>query len=303
MSSHDAVPDDVIPPLQRLEMARHDLTERAELNQRLRSLNTALERARREHQRLRDELTREEYDVDRLEGVSAARVWSSLRGSRGQDLDRERAEATAAAHAVDRQASVVEQAREEVERIAARARQLDDADAEYVAALEAVAGSGGTVDDAHVAHAVDELARLRELREVDQARVAGRSARQGLAAALTTLDSADAWSGWDTFGGGGMLTSAFKHERLDEARQRLHLAGEALDRFTRELDDLRMPGVALPEFSGLTRGLDIFWDNVFTDLLVRDEIKRCKRSVEAAIARVDDTVASLDIRREQLMAT
>lgn len=40
-----------------------------------------------------------------------------------------------------------------------------------------------------------------------------------------------------------------------------------------------MPGVALLEFSGPTRGLDIFWDNVFTDLLVRDEIKRCKRSV------------------------
>ena len=61
-----------------------------------------------------------------------------------------------------------------------------------------------------------------------------------------------------------------------------------------------MPGVQLPEFSGLTRGLDIWWDNVFTDLAVRDEIKRCKRSLEQTIARVEDTISSLDLRRDQL---
>jgi hypothetical protein len=115
------------------------------------------------------------------------------------------------------------------------------------------------------------------------------------------LGSADSWSSWDTFGGGGMLSSAMKHERLDEARLRLQVAGEALTRFTRELDDLRMPGIALPECSGLVRGVDIWWDNVGVDLLVRDRIKRTQRDVDAAVARVEEALATLETRRRQLI--
>ncbi|GAB2752744.1 hypothetical protein GCM10027039_08500 [Terrabacter koreensis] len=294
------MPDDVIHPLRRLEHARDDLAERARLHRELRRENIALDEARAQHQLLRDRLTREQLDVERLEGVSALRVWSSLKGSREQDLVRERAEAGEAEAAVAAQAAVVDALRDRAASLARRAAQLEDADAEYVSALEAVAGSGGAVADEHVRAAVGELNRLRELREVDQARVAGRSALQALLAAKDKLDSADAWSGWDTFGGGGMLSSALKHERLDEARQRLALATDALDRFTHELDDLRMPGITLPEISGMTRGLDIWWDNVFTDLAVRDTIKKALRNVHEALARVEDTMASLDLRHDQL---
>lgn len=300
MTSH-TVPDDAVPPLRLLEVARSDLAERARVHVELRAAHGALHEAQAEHQRLRDVLTSEELDVGRLEGRSASRVWSSLRGSRERDLEREREQARTAAAAVDVQARTVERLREATESLARRAEALEHADRDYQSALERVAGSGGTVDDVHVAAAVQELARRRELRELEQASAAGRSALQGLVAARQTLGSADSWSTWDTFGGGGMLSSAMKHERLDEARQRLQVAGEALTRFTRELDDLRMPGIALPEFSGLVRGVDIWWDNVGVDLLVRDRIKRTQRDVDAAVARVEGALATLETRRQQLV--
>ncbi len=299
MTSH-TVPDDAVPPLRRLEMARSDLAERARVHAELRGAHDALEVARTDHQRLRDALAREEIDVERLEGRSAARVWSSLRGSREQDLERERAEALTAAGAVDAQAREVERLREKTASLARRAEALERADADYESALEAVAGSGGAEDDVHVAAAAVELAHRRELREVEQARTAGRSALQGLLVAQQTLNSASSWSTWDTFGG-GMLSSAIKHERLDEARQRLQIAGDGLARFTRELDDLRMPGISLPEFSGLVRGIDIWWDNVGVDLIVGEQIRRTQRDVEAAVARVEEALDTLDTRRQQLV--
>jgi hypothetical protein len=300
MTSH-TVPDDAVPPLRLLEVARSDLAERARVHVELRAAHDALHEAQAEHQRLRDVLTSEELDVGRLEGRSASRVWSSLRGSRERDLEREREQARTAAAAVEVQARTVELLREVTESLARRAEALEHAERDYQSALERVAGSGGTVDDAHVAAAVQELAHRRELQELEQASAAGRSALQGLVAARQTLGSADSWSSWDTFGGGGMLSSAMKHERLDEARQRLEVAGEALTRFTRELDDLRMPGIALPEFSGLVRGVDIWWDNVGVDLLVRDRIKRTQRDVDAAVARVEEALATLETRRQQLV--
>lgn len=300
MTPH-TVPDDAVPPLQRLERARDDLLERARVHVDLGAAHDALEAARTEHQRLRDALTHEEVDVERLEGRSVARVWSSLRGSRERDLERERAEAQTAAAAVEAQAREVERLREATASLARRAEALERADSDYQSALEGVAGSGGAVDDVHVAAAAAELAHRRELREVEQARTAGRSALQGLLAAQQTLASASSWSTWDTFGGGGMLSSAMKHERLDEARQRLQVAGEGLARFTRELDDLRMPGISLPEFSGLVRGIDIWWDNVGVDLLVGEQIRRTQRDVEAAVARVEEALDTLDTRRQQLL--
>lgn len=296
----DMVPDDVVPPLRRLEQAREDLAERARVHAELRTAHDALDRARTAHQQLRDSLTREQLDVDRLEGVSASRVWSALRGSRDRDLERERSEAEAAEGAVVTQAREVERLRQVADGLSRRAATLEGADAEYESALEAVAASGGAVDDEEAAAAVAELSRRRELREVEQARAAGRSALQGLVAAQETLASASSWSTWDTWGGGGMLSSAMKHERLDEARQRLEVAAEALARFTRELDDLRMPGIALPEFSGLVRGVDIWWDNIGVDLMVGDQIRRTRTAVDTAVARVDDALATLDERRSEL---
>ncbi|WP_345506246.1 hypothetical protein [Terrabacter aeriphilus] len=179
---------------------------------------------------------------------------------------------------------------------------LEHAEAGYEAAREAVAASGGDVDDADAAAAVEELSRRRELREVEQARAAGWSALQGLVAARQKLDSADSWSAWDTFGGGGMVSSALKHERLDETRQLLRRAGDLLVHFSRELDDVGVAGVELPEFDGLTRGLDIWFDNVFTDLAVRDRIKRAQRELATALAQVERVVADLDARALELRA-
>lgn len=295
------VPDDAVTPLQRLERARDDLAEQARVHAELRTAHDAMDVARTEHQRLRDVLTHEELDVERLEGRSAARVWSALRGSREQDLERERAEAQAAAQALDTQAREVERLRELTVSLARRAEALEGADADYQSALEGVAGSGGAVDEVHAAAAAAELGRRRELREIEQARTAGRSALQGLLAAQQTLSSAGSWSTWDTFGGGGMLSSVMKHERLDEARQRLRVAGEGLTRFTRELDDLRMPGISLPEFSDVVRGVDIWWDNVGIDLLVADQIRRTRRAVDEAVARVEEALDTLETRRVQLV--
>lgn len=300
MTTPGGVPDDVVPQLRRLEEARRDLAEREAVHARLATSRASLDRARSEHERLLDALTTEQRDVERLEGRSVARAWSALRGSREQDLDRERAEAEVAAAAVARARVDAERYEAELAGLVRRAERLEDAEARYEAALEAVAGSGGDVDDAEAAAAVDELSRRRELREVEQARAAGRSALQGLVAARQKLDSADSWSAWDTFGGGGMVSSALKHERLDETRQLLRRAGDLLVHFSRELDDVGVAGVELPEFDGLTRGLDIWFDNVFTDLAVRDRIKRAQRELASALAHVERIVEGLDARALEL---
>ena len=66
---------------------------------------------------------------------------------------------------------------------------------------------------------------------------------------------------------------------------------------------------------GLTRFVDVWFDNIFTDLAVGDRIKKAKRSVERCLQLVDEvenrlrqrsaragaTLTSLDQQRRELL--
>ena len=303
MTTTSPVPDDLPTPLRMLALARADVLERAEVDARLVVASRDLADDTARLRQLREAFAREQRDVERLGQVTPTRLWSSLRGRRDEDLARESHEADAAAATLEECTAEVERQREELARLRGRSAALADAETRLELALEVVARGGEGLDASHpdaAGAAVRELATRREVREVEEAHAAGKAAHAALLAAHRVIQSADAWSGWDTFGGGGLLTSAIKHDRLDEARGKLRIAGKALERFTHELDDLNLPGVRLARFDGLTRGIDILFDNIFTDLAVRSEIKRCRADAEDAIGRVEGVLTSLEQRHRAL---
>jgi len=104
------------------------------------------------------------------------------------------------------------------------------------------------------------------------------------------LGSASSWSTYDTFLGGGMLGSAMKHSRMDDAAQAAARADECLLALRTELADVADIGVTAPQLTtdGLTRFVDIWFDNIFTDLVVRERIKRAQESVDHSGHTVDE---------------
>lgn len=248
-------------------------------------------------------MTREQLDVDRLQGSSAARFWSGLRGSRAEDLEREGAEAGEAAAAHDRAGALVDTLQQEVSRLTGQAARLEHADRAYELVLEAVATAtptpladttGPATDAAH------ELARLRETREIERTATVARSALQGLVAAQEVLRSANAWSTFDTFGGGGLLSSSMKHRRLDEARMRLQAAADGVRRLKTLMDGQSLSTVTMPEFTSLSRTLDVWFDNFFSEMKVFNEIHRCRDDVARSVTAVEQVLAALDQRRTEL---
>lgn len=261
------------------------------------------------------QLAVEERDVGKLEGVSLRRVVTAIRGSREAVLDRERAEVDTVASALARADAERKALRERLDTIRQSLQRLEHAEAEYERALvdvvtaaevsraggiDAATGPGPTIDPVTVVRAANLTARRRERREVGQAVAAGHDAMAGLADALSALRSANDWSNWDTFAGGGLISSAIKHDRMDTAKAAIERAQTALARFGRELDDLGLPGMVLPTTDGLTRGVDIWFDNIFTDLTVRARIRSSIRSVEEVLGQVHEAVQGLEVRQREL---
>ena len=127
-------------------------------------------------------------------------------------------------------------------------------------------------------------------------------AREHLVQAQRLLGSAESWSAWDTFGGGGLITDMVKYDRLDQVAEVLRRADLALHAFTRELADVHLAGVEGVQVDGLTRTFDVFFDNIFSDLAVRSRIQDAGRRVHRAVSDVDRTLVGLSERGRGIAA-
>ncbi|WP_101523545.1 hypothetical protein [Nocardioides houyundeii] len=113
-----------------------------------------------------------------------------------------------------------------------------------------------------------------ELVQLDEALTAADTAQRALGEAARELGSAGDWTTYDTFLGGGVFADLAKHHRLDRAGALMRHADAALRHLAAELADVQVAAVGEVGVPELTRTLDIWFDNIFSDWAVRDRIRR-----------------------------
>ena len=133
------------------------------------------------------------------------------------------------------------------------------------------------------------------LRETEEALRAGREAHRQAQQVLDTLRSANGWGVYDLLGG-GMISGLIKHSRMDKAQQQLEDFRRALERFNRELKDVRVQCSASVELSGFWRVADLVWDGFISDWTVLSKISDAKERVE----RTDEQLMQVMERLKQM---
>ena len=271
-----------------------------------RSERSALEAVRGRHDR-------EEADVDRLDGLGLTSLTSLVRGSRSADLRRERAEEEAARadlKAALARLQAVEAQAEEVDRRLARlgdtATTLEAAADTHARALVAGGGPVGAAVAAVLTELDEADAAVTELTRV---RDAGARAAAALDGARRELGAAGRWSTFDAFGGGDVVGSAAKHQRMEGAGR---FIVEAQDAFFDFASAVRDPGPVTrlrPDLGvgSVRAGLDIWLDDPVSDWTVHRSITSSAEQVEAAATFVRDALmvtmqeqTALEARRLEL---
>jgi hypothetical protein len=122
-----------------------------------------------------------------------------------------------------------------------------------------------------------------QLREIQEAQAACEAALASLGEAQRTVDSARSWGTYDTWFGGGLFSSMVKHDRIDEAEDYMRAVDAALERLRRELADVHLQGATLGGVgvTDLTRTLDVWFDNFFSDLAVQSRLKDADHRLDA----------------------
>ncbi len=125
-----------------------------------------------------------------------------------------------------------------------------------------------------------EKACKSECVEIEEALSACERAWTAKKQVQKTLSSADDWAFWDTWGGGGLITDMVKYDKIDEAQVQFKQLSAELSHLKRELSDVGQSiNFDMGSIDPMTKGLDIWFDNIFTDMRVREEIQSQIRAV------------------------
>ena len=174
---------------------------------------------------------------------------------------------------------------------------LADCERAYGEALEekaaAVKRNGGP--------AAEELLRLEariadlegRKREIREAMEAGWQAQSAADSVLDSLDSAEGWGTWDLLGG-GLIADLAKYDHLNEAQRAVEQLQDALRSFKTELADVTIQAELQVGVDGFLRFADYFFDGLFTDWAVLDQISRSQAQVADTRRQIEQVCARLE---------
>ncbi|MGE7110459.1 hypothetical protein [Lysinibacillus sp. NPDC047702] len=134
----------------------------------------------------------------------------------------------------------------------------------------------------------EEIITKQLIVEMKEAEEAGETALTKLGQAAASLHSANGFSTWDTFLGGGLIATHLKHDALNQSENYLHDAQIALQRFHNELldvHDLSTKSLHV-ETDGFVKFADYFFDDIFSAWSVHSKISTAREQV----SRVQDDV-------------
>ena len=294
----------------------HDLCEQQHdlLSTRERAAAADLDTARQQY-------AGEEKDVEKLEHLSLTRVLAALHGSREDALAREKANAEAARYRVAQAQQRLDAARAELASLQDRQAQLAGAPQAYadaLAAKEQYLTHSADPRGARLLALAEQRGRLTaELTELRHASDDAAAAIRALTDVQERLGTAANWSTFDTYLDHGMVANAIKHDRIDQAAQAARTADERLSGLRSDLADLSASEPTAPrlEISAGFRFADIFFNNIFTDLAVGQQIRGAQDNVGQSLQQVSTlqdrlkdqtgTVAkqldAIDAERQQLL--
>ena len=246
---------------------------------------------------------KEQRDVDRLEGRSLANFFYRVVGKMDEKLNQEQVEAYAAAVRYDAAKRELEDVEDAIARREAELRELEGCEARYALALskrtEELKAAGGAKAGEITAlegQLMDIESQRRELRE---AIFAGNSALMAAERVRAELAEADSWSTFDILGG-GIIAGAIKHEHMDNAQNEVETLQLLLRRFKTELADVTIQADIQIRMDDFTRFADHFFDGLFVDWTVAEQIKTAQGELERTYERIGQVQDRLGAMEESL---
>lgn len=287
---------------------RADVARSEQLQKRLQNLYKQREALAAQEAELREARLDEAEDVENLEGRSLARFIYSLTGSLDDKLEKERAEARAAAVKHDSVVRELEDLDDDIAETGAELRELSGCEVRYSEAIH-LRASELKASGSSVGGKLRELERTRSAmeerrREAQEAVSAGERALAAANEVVYSLEDSSDMATLDLFTDSFFVNMA-KYSSIDEAQGHIERLRMALRRFDTELADVGDSlNVNIGDFLGFA---DFFFDGLFADLASKgridvtlDRAYDVEQRINSSLERLRALQSDCDRRIEEL---
>ena len=248
---------------------------------------------------------KENDDVKKLEGLSLAGLFHLVLGDKDMRLDKEHQEYLSAVLKYDECKYSVSALEQEVENYKIKIASLGELDKKYeelIEKKERFVSQGDSVKSREILELSESIADTKsDLKEMGEAITAGKKALKGLDKVKSSLESAKAWGTFDMLGG-GFISTAVKHSKIDEAREAVRQVQQQLLFFQKELADIGTNTVIKIEIGSFSKFADYFFDGLIIDWAVQSQIKRSLENVLNVSKRIHRVVLHLQKNYEEIEA-
>ncbi|GAB4041172.1 hypothetical protein [Spirosoma gilvum] len=277
--------------------------ERDQLQKQLERTKTELVTRQQQQADLRRQWQREQADVDRLDRLSWASLYYDLLNTKPQQRSKEEAEAQQARLRYDVVSASVDELKQQLAEQETRLTAYATVDPDYDRFIQekriALSFSAGYLGNQYQKRLSELTEQNRQLQELDEAHKAGLQALDEVFRLRKLLEQARNWGTWDMLGGSA-LASIGKYQKLDDVRDQSYRVTQSLERFRAEYADLNQTFLTEWRFDHtFTRFVDIFFDNIFTDLSVQSRIRSAAQTAQALENQLVKELTKLKAQLEQ----
>jgi len=275
---------------------------RDKLERNLEAAQDELERELTKMRTLENQLAKEKADLDKLERLSLSTLFYTVLGSREEQTEKERQEFLAAQLQYQKAKFLVASLESECDHLNEQLDQLQGIDQEYEALLsekEEMLRASDQDMRRELAEIEGQEANIKaEIRELEEAIQAGKKTFTALKQVGESLESAQGWGVWDILGG-GLLSTAIKHDRINQAREAVFEVQAQMGQFKRELADVSKSAELEVELTAFESFADYFFDGLIIDWIVQSKITNSLEQTRKAQKSIRKAIKELEELKEQ----
>jgi len=283
-----------------LQEMRSRLATLPVLKEKADKLRSVIREAEAEEKALLAKYKEESMDVERLKAESLSVYILKTLGMYEGKVNRETGQMLAAKmeydKSVEKLRELKKQRNEIEERLAELTREKQIFDEEMEKREEYIRNN--MESEASVRYRELENEQEKLLRQIAETNEALRAAHRVISTAQTALehlDSAESWATYDVWFKSGIFSHIAKYDHIDSAEEAVNRLRFQMNSLRNELSDVNISAVM--DFSGIdstTRAIDFWFDNIFTDLSVRDKIREDRASLNTLRNQVQGIVRKLE---------
>lgn len=286
----------------KLKKLKNDVSLKSTLNCDIEMLDNNLNKEEKELRYLERQLNKEKKQMDDLNKLSISNIFISIFKNKKSKKENQEKEYLDAKVKYEKQLLIVNSLREKIKIKRNELDKIENCEEEYDKLMDEkinvlkLQGDYFTKEKIRLLdEKLNEYLKINE--DIRKTHKIGKNLLEEVKLAKHDLEWSKKWGKVDMVAKDSMYSIA-KQNKIRKVKLKFENIEKLINQFNKELEDIKINNL---EFSNITFAMDIFFDNIFTDISVQRQINDSIEDIERLEDKVQNILYKLQIKNEEVI--